>query len=81
MVRLLSIEGNKMKTGIKLTSLSTWDNSKPHGLNASEWISTGHTSVYDGVRYAEFSNRQGSLQDWPIDDAEIIRPGNYTHNR
>ena len=68
-----------MESGIKLTSLSTWHNSKPHGLNADEWTSTGHLSVYDGVTYAEFSNGKGSLQDWPIEGPLPHRPGNYTH--
>ena len=58
-----------MESGIKLSSLSTWDNSKPHGLNANEWTSTGRTSLakWGAVEYAEFSNGQGGLQDWPVD--------------
>ena len=65
-----------MESGIKLTSLSTWDNSKPHGLNADEWTSTGHLSVYDGVTYAEFSNGKGSLQDWQ-ETASYCLPVSY----
>jgi len=55
-----------IQIGIKLTSLPTWDSSTPKGINDDDWVSTGHTSWYDGVEYAEFGNGQGSLLDWHL---------------
>jgi len=55
----------KGKTGIKLTDLPTWNSEEPHGLTGSDWISTGYISYYEGIEYAEFTNGQGGIQDWP----------------
>ena len=68
-----------IRIGIKLTSLSTWDSSTPKGINDDDWVSTGHTSWYDGVEYAEFGNGQGSLLDWDLPDSlptELLGDGN-----
>jgi len=73
-----------IKIGIKLTSLPTWNSTKPHGIGDADWVSTGYTSWYDGVEYAEFSNGQGSLIDWHLPDSlptELLGDGNDGTNK